>query len=65
MVALDRSLRTRWRLVAGLVRDTAKERGVLNDFGDVRVTNVDEVNTKVDVRDDKRRRRNTGGRGFF
>ena len=34
--------------VAGLVRD-ALERGVLKDFGDVRVTNVDEVNTKVDV----------------
>jgi pyruvate-formate lyase-activating enzyme len=34
--------------VAGLVRD-ALERGVLDDFGDVRVTNVDEVNTKVDV----------------
>ncbi len=34
--------------VAGLVRD-ALGRGVLKDFGDVRVTNVDEVNTKVDI----------------
>src|ERR1700683_576261 len=34
--------------VAGLVRD-ALERGVLKDAGDVRLTNVDEVNTKVDI----------------
>src|SRR5271155_1168970 len=33
---------------AGLVRD-ALERGVLKDAGDVRLTNVDEVNTKVDI----------------
>jgi hypothetical protein len=32
----------------GLVRD-ALGRGVLKEFGDVRVTNVDEVNTKVDI----------------
>jgi hypothetical protein len=34
--------------VAGLVRD-ALDRGVLKDVGDVRVTNVDECNTKVDI----------------
>jgi hypothetical protein len=34
--------------VAGLVRD-ALDRGVLEDVGDVRMTNVDEVNTKVDI----------------
>ena len=34
--------------VAGLVRD-ALDRGVLKDVGDVRVTNVDEVNSKVDI----------------
>jgi pyruvate-formate lyase-activating enzyme len=34
--------------VAGLVRD-AIDRGILKDFGDVRVTNVDEVNTKIDI----------------
>jgi hypothetical protein len=34
--------------VTGLVRD-AIDRGILKDFGDVRVTNVDEVNTKIDI----------------
>ncbi len=35
--------------VAGLVRD-AVGRGVLSDLGEVRVTAVDEINSKVDVR---------------
>ena len=34
--------------VAGLTRE-AIARGVLSDFGEVEVTNVDEVNTKVDI----------------
>ena len=34
--------------VAGLVRD-ALDRGALKDLGEVRVTNADEVNTKVDI----------------
>lgn len=34
--------------VAGLVRDSL-ERGVLSDLGEVRLTNVDEINTYVDI----------------
>ena len=34
--------------VAGLVRD-ALDRGVLKDLAEVRVINIDETNTKVDI----------------